>query len=484
MARWDYDLLVLGGGAAGLTGAGMAGTLGAKTLLVERHRLGGDCTWTGCIPSKALLDAAHAAHQIRTAARFGIAASEPELDYAALLAHVHRIREHVYEEADSPERLARFSVETAEGEASFVEPRRIRIRDEAGERVLSARKVLVATGARPRLPTIPGATEVPHWTSETLFEGGELPGHLVVLGAGPIGMEMAQAFRRLGSEVTVLSHGSRTLEGDDEANAAIVQQALEDEGVRFRLGEEPSALEPTDRGLRVVLESGAIEADQILYAIGRVANVEDLQLPNAGLEVERGALRVSGRCQTSHRHVYAAGDVTGRAQLTHWAEHMGKTAITNAILKVPTWIDEGGLTWSTFTDPAIAQLGPTEQQLRERDKRFETHELPYELVDRAQAAADTRGQIRVHASRWGKILGVSIVGARADDLIGSWALAKKAGMRLSTISSVVHPYPTYGLGNRRAADQWFIRHFPAGLVRFYGRLLGYRGSIPELTPPV
>jgi len=483
VARWDYDLIVLGGGAAGLTGAGMAATLGAKTLLVERHRLGGDCTWTGCIPSKALLDAAHAAHALRTADRFGLKAQEPELDYEALMARVHRIRERVYEHADSPERLAAFHAETASGEASFVGPRRIRIEGEERWQ-LSARKVLVATGARPRIPAIEGATEVPHWTSETLFEGGELPRHLVVLGAGPIGMEMAQAFRRLGAEVTVISRGPRALEKDDAANAAIVREALESEGVRFLFGVEPDRFEKTDGGLAALIGDERIEADRVLYAIGRAANIEDLQLANAGLEAEGGALRVSDRCRTANRHVYAAGDVSGRAQLTHWAEHMSKTAITNAILKVPAWLDEGGLTWSTFTDPAIAQLGPTEAELRERGKRFVTHELPYTLVDRAQAADDTRGQLRVHATRWGKILGVSIVGARADDLIGGWALAKKAGMRMSAISSVVHPYPSYGLANRRAADQWFIRHFPARLVRLWAKVLRYRGEVPTLDGPV
>ena len=245
MSRWDYDWLVLGGGAAGLAGAGLGATMGAKTLLVERNRLGGDCTWTGCIPSKTLLEAASLAHRMRHADRYGLAAVEPQIDFAILLAHVQSVRQRVYDHADAPPRLERFGVESRHALAAFVGPREVRLTSASSERMVRARKILVATGARPRVPDIEGATKVPYLTSDSLFESGVLPAHLMVLGSGPIGMEMAQAFRRLGSEVTVISRSKRVLKRDHRAHAEMVQAALEAEGIEFRLGEEPSRFRPT-----------------------------------------------------------------------------------------------------------------------------------------------------------------------------------------------------------------------------------------------
>ncbi|MFN3597082.1 MAG: dihydrolipoyl dehydrogenase family protein [Rubricoccaceae bacterium] len=481
----DFDVAVVGGGAAGLTAAGMAAGLGARTLMVERDRLGGDCTWDGCVPSKTLLHAARLAQDARTAGRFGLRLPEPTVDFGAAIGAVHRIRQEIYEDADAPEIFEAMGVEVARGAARFVNAGTLEIVAEGGaRRRVTARRFILCTGGRAAVPPVDGLGDVPYLTSATLFEQTERPDRLVVLGGGPIGCEMAQAFRRLGSAVTVLDQAERLLGRDDAESARILQDVLAAEGVRFVLGARVTRAEQTaGGGVRLRLERGAsVEGDALLVATGRRPNIEDLGLEAARVAYTRDGIVVDEHCRTNRPHIFAAGDCTGEYQLTHMSEHMAKTAVTNAVLRVPATLDRAHVSWCTFTSPEVAQLGKTEAQLREAGAAFEVYRFPYRRVDRALTEGVPTGQIKVLATRVrGRILGASVIGERAGELIGVYAVAMKNGVSLRQIADTIFPYPAYSLGARRAADQWYIRWQYPGLVRVLQRAFGYRGTLPP--PP-
>ena len=504
MPRYDFDYVVIGGGAAGLTAAGIAANAGAKTMMIERHRLGGDCTWTGCVPSKALLHAAHLAHAARTGGAFGVDA-EVSIRFPDVIAHVHELREEVYHDADRPEIFEGFGVEVVHGEARFTGPHTIEIAPEAGgdgaprePRRVTSRMFCVCTGGRAAPPPISGLDTVEALTNETLFEITEQPEHLVIVGAGPIGVEMGQAFTRLGSRVTVLDRSDRILGRDDATHAEALRQRLEEEGVAFRLGASVERVEPSDGasgggasgggasgGVRVHLGSGeSIEGDRLLIATGRKPNVEGLGLEAAGVEVGKRGIRVDDKCRTSQKHIYAAGDCTGEYQLTHMSEHMAKVATTNAIVKVPSKIDRARVPWTTFSSPEIAHLGAGEEELRERGKDYVVYRFPYSKVDRAITEGDTLGSVRVYATKWrGKILGASVLGERAGELMQILAVAMKAGATLQTLSDTLFAYPTYALGARRLADQWYVqKQFPTA-IKALQKVFGYRGTVPPPPDP-
>ncbi len=487
-----HDVIVIGGGAAGLTAAGIAASLGARTLMVERHRLGGDCTWTGCVPSKALLKCAKVAHGIRHAADYGISAAEPEVDFAAVMAHVRRTREEVYHDADRPEIFEKMGVEVREGDAHFLDPHTIEIEtEESGKRAVttaSARYVIIAAGGRPQAPPIEGLSEVDYHTSDTIFEIEEQPRRLAILGAGPIGTEMAQAFQRLGTEVTVIDRAERILSKDDAELAGMLHQQLVKEGVAYVFGAKVERVAQSTNGtIAVHVEKGGapetVEADALLVAVGRAPNLEGLRLEAAGVERTKNGITVSERCRTNERHIYAIGDVTGRFQFTHMSEHMAKVACANALLKVPQKIDGQHLPWVTYADPELAHVGATEAELKENGTAYKVYRFPYEKLDRALAEGEPTGLIKVYASTWrGRILGASVLGERAGELICEYALAMKHGVTLRQIADTVHPYPTYGLGARRAADQWYAQKQTPRVVRLVKRVFGYRGPVNERAP--
>jgi pyruvate/2-oxoglutarate dehydrogenase complex dihydrolipoamide dehydrogenase (E3) component len=472
--KYDFDMLVIGGGAAGLTAAGMSAVLGAKTALIEARRLGGDCTWSGCVPSKSLLRAAAVAHQIRTAGRFGLTPAKVEHDFARVIDRVHSIREHIYADADAPPNLERLGVEVIPGRARFVGSHAVEIDASGATRTLSSRYFVVATGSSPRMPGFETDGTVPLLTNEAIFELDQLPRHLLVLGAGPLGIEMAQAFQRLGSSVTVVTHGCGILGRDDSELAAILLEHLKGEGIRFLLDTEivriQSGAAQTSSGLRVA-------ADALLVAVGRRPNLESLHLEAAGVETNDKGIIVNRRCQSSTRHIYACGDVAGQHLFTHMAEHMAKTAVTNAILHIPSKVDDRHVTWTTFTDPELAHVGASEAGLQRSRTAYSVYRFPFSHLDRAITDSQTTGRIKVLANRWGRILGVTILGAHAGEMIGEYALAMRNGISLSKVSSTIHPYPTYVLGNRRAADQFMMAKLTPGMVRWLRRLVGLRGDL-------
>jgi pyruvate/2-oxoglutarate dehydrogenase complex dihydrolipoamide dehydrogenase (E3) component len=411
------------------------------------------------------------------------------LNFASVLEHVRTVREDVYEEADDPDIYRKMGVEIAFGKARFKDDHTVIIQDDDKTTLkeVTGRNILIATGSKPFIPPIKGLSGVKYLTNESIFELDEQPKTLSVIGAGPIGIEMAQAFQRLGTQVTVFDMQDRILANDDEELAGMLKNRLEREGVKFHLAANVSQVEAsTDGSIHVKAliadQEITVESDALLVAAGRKANLQSLGLEKAGLAFTEKGITVNDRCKTNKSHIYAAGDVTGRYQFTHMSEHMAKVASSNAILKVPMKIDKGHVPWSTYTDPELAGIGATEKQLMESDTSYETYRFPYDKVDRAITDGDTDGMIKIFAKKWnGKILGVTIYGKQAGDLISEYALAMKHGITLRNIADTIHPYPTYGLGVRRAADQWYVKNQSEWMSKLVKKVFGYQGEIPDLS---
>ncbi len=471
---YEFDMIVIGAGAAGLTAAGMSALLGAKTALIEKHRLGGECTWTGCVPSKSLLRAAKIAHEMRTADRFGLDSVQPVVPFARVMDRVRRTREHIYDDADAPPNIEKLGVQIFTGKASFADPHAIDIQVPRGKpRRLTSRFFVIATGSEPKHPNFSARC----LTNESLFELTQLPNTLLVLGAGPIGIEMAQAFQRLGSSVTVVTPGKRILPKDDESHSQQLRQCLSEEGVSFLLGAKVVALqESRNRLIATLTDNSQLEADAALAAIGRNPAIAGLQLEKADVISNAEGICIDRHCRTSQRHIFAAGDVTGQYRFTHMAEHMSKVAVTNAILRVPKTLDTKNVVWSTFTDPELAHLGEPEESLVQRRAKYATWRFPFDKLDRAIVEREVLGEVKVFTDRRGKILGASILGAHAGEMIAEYALAMRNGLRLADVANTIHPYPTYMMGNRKAADRIMYRQLDSPLLGLWGKLLGYRGQ--------
>lgn len=428
-----WDLLVVGGGTAGLVAARTAVGFGASVLLVERARTGGDCLWTGCVPSKALLAAAGAAAGARTAGRLGVRVSGVEVDFPAVMAHVHAARTHI-EPDDSPASLEAAGVRVVNAEAQLVGPRTVLV---AGQRV-EPRQVVVAVGSAPLVPDLPGLREVA-LTTDTIWDLTELPRRLVVVGGGSIGCELAQAFARLGSTVTVVEAAGRVLSREDPEASAAVADALRADGVTVRTGVGARAVE----GGSVVLDGGErIAADRVLVAVGRRPRTTGLGLDAAGVRLdERGYVHVDDHLRTTNPRVWAAGDVTGHAQLTHVAGVHGSLVTTNAVLGLRRSIDPV-VPRVTFTQPEVASVGVTTS---------DGPTVAHIHVDRAIAELDTAGFSRLALDRRGRIVGATVVGPRAGETLAELTLAVRQGLRTRDLAATTHAYPTHGDGVWNAA---------------------------------
>ncbi|HYW34204.1 MAG TPA: FAD-dependent oxidoreductase [Balneolaceae bacterium] len=484
--KYEYDLMVIGGGAAGLTAAGMGANIGAKTLMVEANKLGGDCTWTGCIPSKTLLHASKMAFTAKQAEAFGQVTEKP-IDFSSVMEHVRNKREEIYKEADDPQIYRDIGIDIQFGQARFLDPHTVAIEKDGGIEDISSRYNIIATGSKAMVPPIPGLDEASYYTNETIFELEEQPQQLAIIGAGPIGMEMAQAFQRLGTQVTVFDMLPRILSNDDQELAGMLQARLEGEGMDFNFSASVKKVTQSgDGSIQITTEIEGRQqewtGDALLVATGRAANYKNLDLDKAGVEFTKKGITVDDRCRTNHKHIYAAGDVTGRYQFTHMSEHMAKVAATNALLKIPMKIDAKNVPRCTYTDPELAHVGSTEQQLQDKGTSYEVYRFPYDKVDRALTDDATDGMIKIFAKKWnGKILGATIYGKHAGDLISEYALAMRNGVTLRNIADTIHPYPTYGLGLRRAADQWYVKNQSEWQIKLIKKIFGYRGTVPDLS---
>lgn len=427
------DLLVIGGGTAGLVAAHTAVTLGARTVLVERDRTGGDCLWTGCVPSKALLAAATAAADARGAGRLGIGTGEVTVDFARVRAHVAAAIATI-EPQDSPASLTRAGVRVVSGEAVLTGPDTALV----DGRPLRFRAALLATGAAPLVPPIDGIGTVEALTSETVWDVEELPRRLAVLGAGPIGCELGQAFARLGSEVTLVDGSDRVLGPEDADAAALVDRALRRDGVRLRLGTEGALVEP---GLLHLDDGGSVPFDRLLVAVGRRPRTSGLGLEAAGVDLdEHGAVAVDGSLRTSNPRVFAAGDVTGKPFFTHVSGMHGSIAASNAVLGLRRTVDPV-VPRVTYTSPEVASVGVSPARARERG--LTVRRVEHATVDRAVAEGVTDGFTSLVVDGRRRIVGGVVVGPRAGETLGELTLAVRQGLTTADLAGTTHAYPTY-----------------------------------------
>lgn len=432
-----WDLLVLGGGTAGMVGAKTAASLGARVILVERDRTGGDCLWTGCVPSKSLLAAASAAADARAAARLGVRVDEVDVDFAAVMSHVHDAIASIAPE-DSPQALKDAGVVVFPGNGAFTGPDRAEVHGAT----VAFRAALLATGAAPLIPPIPGLDGTQILTSENAWDLTELPRRLVVLGGGPIGCELGQAFARLGAEVTLVDAAERLLPREDLAASAIVAKALRGDGVRLVLGRQAAAVHPDGVAGELELDDGStVPYDRLLVAVGRRARTADLGCAAAGVELTKdGTVVVDEHLRTTNPRIWAAGDVTGPPQFTHTAGVRGSLAATNAVLGLRRSVDPV-VPRVTYTSPEVAAVGVgTGEPLpgRLRALRWE-----HRHADRAVTEGATDGFTTLVVERGGRILGATVVGPRAGETLGELTLAVRHGLTTRDLAGTTHAYPTY-----------------------------------------
>lgn len=452
MNKPEFDICVIGGGAAGLVVAAGGASLGAKVALVEKHILGGDCLNYGCVPSKTLLHSAKVAHTMRNAGRYGIEPAMPQINIADVMQRVQDVIKTI-EVHDSPERFRGMGIDVVFGTGKFTSPEIFEI----DGRKITARRFVIATGSRPAIPNIEGIDKVPYLTNETVFTINETIPDLIVLGGGPIGIEMAQAFCRLGSRVQVVELGDRILPREDTDLAEIVAKQLRREEIKFHLGHGAQSVTHTDGKIHMVLKTPdgqqvTIEGSHLLIAVGRQSNTKELALEVAGVQTERGRIVTDRRLRTTNKRIFACGDVVGPYLFTHMAEHHAGIVLRNAIFHLPAKIEERVIPWCTFSDPELARVGISEAEAQQQGIQYKVYTFPFKDIDRAQAEGETEGFAKIITDPKGKLLGAALAGPNAGELIHEYVLAIAKRMKASDLSGVIHIYPTLAQINRRVAD--------------------------------
>jgi pyruvate/2-oxoglutarate dehydrogenase complex dihydrolipoamide dehydrogenase (E3) component len=451
------DLCIIGGGSGGLSVAAAAASFGQKVVLVERHKMGGDCLNYGCVPSKAIIAASKRAHVMRSSAAFGIAAATPTVSWSGVNDHVKSVIAAIAPN-DSVERFRGLGVQVIEAAGKFRDANTL----QAGETSIRARRFVIATGSQPLVPPIPGLAATPHFTNETLFDNRDPIGHLIVIGGGPIGIEMAQAHLRLGAKVTVLE-GMKALGKDDPEMTAVLLHALRSEGLIIREGAKVVEISGTAGQINVKIEvktdtgteTQTVDGTHLLVAVGRKPNIADLGLEAAGIKFGRGGIEVGADLITSNPKVFAIGDCIGGYQFTHVANYHAGIVIRRALFRLPAKADTGRIPWVTYTSPELANVGMTEAQANERKLTVRVLRWPFHENDRAQAERETEGHVKVITDKKGVILGASIVGPHAGELIQVWSLAVAQKMKIKAMTDWISPYPTLGEINKRAAYRFF-----------------------------
>ncbi|MCL2930270.1 MAG: mercuric reductase [Trichodesmium sp. MAG_R01] len=440
-----YDIVIIGGGSAGLVVASAAAQLKAKVALVERDKLGGDCLWFGCVPSKSLIHASRVAYQVKNAARFGIYTQPPEIEFAKVTSHVQQVIANI-QPHDSPERFRGLGVEVIFGEGEFIDQKTFEVNGQK----LTARAFVISTGSRPAIPSFEGLNSADFLTNEKVFDLKQRPNNLAIIGAGPIGCELGQAFSRLGSNVTIISSKSHILPKEEPEAALVVQKQFESEGINILKEVRAEKVEVVDGKKQVTAGGKNIIVDEILFAGGRLPNVESLNLEVAGVEVGKQGIIVNEKLQTTNSKIYACGDVIGGYQFTHVAGYEAVVALTNALFFPISKVNYRVIPWATFTDPELARVGLTEQQAKERygDDVYVLKQ-PFSAVDRAQAEAATNGFCKIITKGNGEILGAHLVGISAGELIHEIVLAMSNNLPVSALTGI-HVYPTLSEVNSKA----------------------------------
>ena len=459
------DLCVIGAGSGGLSVAAGAAQLGASVVLLEKHKMGGDCLNYGCVPSKALIAASKRAHTMRSANPFGITPVSPQVDRTAVRQHVRDVIAAI-EPNDSVERFTGLGVHVISSAGRFVDKNTV----VAGDTTIKARRFVIATGSAPLVFPIDGLADVPYFTNETIFDNDIRPEHLIIIGGGPIGIELAQAHLRLGSQVTVLE-GDKALGKDDPELTKVVLRRLRAEGLIIREGALVQRIAHASDGsieATISVDGGedTVVGSHLLVATGRAPNVDGLDLEKANIKFSKRGIEVSKGLKTSNSKVYAIGDVTGGYQFTHVAGYHAGLVIRSALFRMPVSVNPGIYPWCTYSDPELAHVGLSEDQAREKyGKKIGVLRWPYHENDRAQAEGATDGLVKVIIRSNGTILGASIVGANAGDIIQMWALAIANGMKIKSFTGYISPYPTLAEINKRAASSHFVPKLANPMVR-------------------
>jgi pyruvate/2-oxoglutarate dehydrogenase complex dihydrolipoamide dehydrogenase (E3) component len=453
MSQYEYDMGIIGGGAAGLTTASGAAQLGARVILIEQEdRLGGDCLHYGCVPSKTLIKSAHVYHQMKHAPAFGLPeVVVPPVDFRQVADRIRSVVDTI-QKHDSEARFCTLGAKVMFGQPRFVDEHAVQVNGT----MISAAKWVIATGSSPVVPPIPGLAETPHLTNREIFYMDTLPASMIMLGAGPIGIEMAQAFNRLGTRVTVIDRAPRILGKEDKDMADTVMQIMANEGVRFVLEASIEQVEQINGQARVSLtdntgKQNQMAADALLVAMGRSPNTGGLGLAGIDIPVERTGIPVDNRLRTRHKHIYAAGDVNGGFQFTHAAGYEGGIVIANAVFRLPRKVNYTWLPWVTYTDPELASIGMNETMAQKAGINYAVFTEAFKDNDRSLAEGETQGKIKLLLDEKENPIGVQILGPGAGNLISEWVAAFNGNVKLSTLAGAIHPYPTIGEINKRVA---------------------------------
>ena len=471
----QYDLTIIGGGSAGLVLAVASAKLGKTTALVEKHRLGGDCLWTGCVPSKAILKAAKVANYVKEAGKFGIRVGDAQVDFEQVMTHITSAQDTIEKEHDNPERFREMGVDVIFGEGRFDSARTFVVedREDSQIRTLTSKKFVIATGSRPAIPSIPGLESGGCLHSENVWDLKELPSKLLVIGAGPIGVELGQAFHRLGTEVIIVQRSNRILPKEEPdvsermlnylreesitilTDTRVIEVSNHDQSPTSDSSHNESRLGHYSVKLDIAGEECSLEVNQILVAVGRMPNIEGLGLNEIGVEVEPSGICVNKRLQTTVSNIFAAGDVVGHYLFTHVAAFQAAQIIRNMFFPGSNSVDYSVVPWTTFCDPEVARCGMTEAKARGKHGEVDVFTVDLRDVDRAVAEGETKGFVKVIATKWtGKILGVHLVSPAAGEVIHEFVLAMKEGIPLRKLSSVIHVYPTFSSIVWRVTGKW------------------------------
>lgn len=462
----DADICIIGAGSGGLSLAAGAAQLGKNVVLIEQGKMGGDCLNYGCVPSKALIAAASRAHHLSTAAPFGVASVEPKIDFAAVMDHVHAVIAEIAPH-DSQERFEALGVNVIRAHGAFIGPRLVK----AGDAEIAAKHFVIATGSSPFIPPIPGLEDAPYLTNETIFENRRRPDHLIVIGGGPIGIELAQAHRRLGSRASIVE-ADAILNRDDPEAVEIVRESLKRDGVRLHEKSKAVNVEKREGGIRLSLDDGgAIDGSHLLVAVGRRANIENLGLDKAGVEFDGKRLKLDSRLQTTNKRIYAIGDAAGGLQFTHVAGDHASTTVRNILFKLPAKRRDDLAPRVTYCEPQLASVGLRETEAQAQGKAYKVVRWELAENDRARTERATEGFIKAIIAENGRILGATIVGAQAGDEIGLWSFALANGLKIKAMTSYIAPYPTRGEISKRVGGAYFTPTLFSDRTRIIVKLL-------------
>ena len=457
MANYDFDIGILGGGAAGLTVASGAAQFGAKTLLIEKEKeLGGDCLHFGCVPSKTLIRTAHIRHLMKNAGKYGLPYVDLRpVDFGEVTKRIRSVI-RVIQEHDSEERFCKLGARVEFGNANFIDEHAIRLNSE----IYSAKNWVIATGSSPFIPDIEGIDKTPYITNKELFSLTSLPKSMITIGGGPISIEMAQAFNRLGTKVTVVELSGQILGAEDKDMAEQLMNILISEGITFHLGSMPLSTKDLGNERELVIKNAegrtiSLRAETLLVAVGRKANLQGLGLEGLSIETDKKGLKIDKRLRTSHKHIYVAGDATGSYQFTHAAGYEGGIVLSNAILHLPRKADYTYMPWCTYTDPELASIGMNEKRAAAAGINYSVWTEEFMSIDRSLADGYEEGKIKLLLDEKEKPIGIQMLGPRAGDLLGEWVAVMNGKVRLSTLASSVHPYPTLAEINKKVAGNLF-----------------------------